>query len=559
MRTPIRGQVSQVSYDIGILGGRIVDGAGNPWYFGDIGITGKRIEGIGRIDRKECRRTIDAKGLFVCPGFIDIHTHSDVTALVFPGCDSTLRQGVTTHLVGNCGSSIAPLKEPYVELAKTYWGEWAGTINRFEWHSFAEYLNLLEKNGVGHNIATLVGHGAVRTAAMGSERTAPKADQMRLMKELVAEAMEAGAFGMSTGLVYPPSCFGKTDEIIELCKVVARYGGMYTSHIRGERETILKAIKEAILIGEKSGCRVQISHNCPKVGAWGKTKQTLGLTEAARRRGFDVTVDNDMHTDLAPNLSGALPQYLHENKKADLLRIMKDPKTRARVKKEIIEDKLPAFGPSGLLKHRLFNRIFLMHVPGNKKLEGKTVAQVAKARKVDPFEAYFDLMIESNDEIIAIFDYLLEKDIQALFKDPNVMVSSDCSTWSLDGPLSDPAPYIPCAFGEHPGIIQRYVRDEPIMTLQDCIRKMTSFPAQKMGLCDRGLLRPGMKADVMMFDMESIKDNATNPWPHKFPYKNYPHRYPDGIPYVIVNGTVAIDGGKQTKHRAGEVLRHRTA
>jgi len=551
--------VSHVSYEIGILGGRIVDGAGNPWYYGDIGISSKRIEKIGKIDRNDCEKTIDAKGLYVCPGFIDIHTHSDVTALVFPGCDSTLRQGVTTHLVGNCGSSIAPLREPYVELAKTYWGEWAGTINRFSWHSFAEYLKVVEKNGVGHNIATLVGHGAVRTAAMGAESAAPSASQMKLMKELVAEAMEAGAFGMSTGLVYPPSCFGKTDEIIELCKVVARYGGMYTSHIRGERETILKAIREAILIGEKSGCRVQISHNCPKVGAWGRTKETLGLVEAARKKGFDVTIDNDMHTDLAPNLSAALPQYLHEHKRAHLMKIMKDPKVRARVKKEIVEDKLPAFGPSGLLKHGLFERIFLMHVPGDKKLEGKTVAQVAKARKVDPFEAYFDLMIGSNDEIIAIFDYLLEKDIQELFKSRNLMVSSDCSTWSMEGPLTEPAPYIPCAFGEYPGIIQRYVRDEPIMTLEECIRKMTSFPAQKMGLMDRGLLRPGMKADVMMFDMARIKDNATNPWPHKYPFKNYPHRYPDGIPYVIVNGTVAVDDGDQTKARAGEVLRHKTA
>jgi N-acyl-D-amino-acid deacylase len=546
-----------VNFDIGILGGRIVDGAGNPWYLGDIGIKGKHIEKIGTIQKKDCERTISAKGLYVCPGFIDIHTHSDLTALVFPGCDSTVRQGVTTHLIGNCGLSIAPLVEPNVELMKTYWGEWAGTLDKFEWRTFSEYLAVLEENRVGHNIAALVGHGAVRTAVMGADSGAPDAKQMKHMKELVAESMEAGAYGMSTGLVYPPSCFGKTDEIVELCKVVARYGGMYASHIRGERETVTDAIREAILIGERSGCRVQISHNCPKVGAWGRTRETLGLVEAARKRGLDVTVDNDMHTDLAPNLSSALPQYLHEHKKAELLEIMKDPKTRKRVRREIVEDKLPAFGPSGLLKHGLFDRIFLMHVPGNRKLEGKTVKQVAKARRKDPFETYFDLMIESNDEIIAIFDYILEKDIQALFKSPFVMVSSDCSTWSLEGPLTDPPPYIPCAFGEHPGIIERYVRDEPIMTLEECIRKMTSFPAQKMGLHDRGLLRPGMKADIMIFDMARIRDNATNRWPHKYPFKNYPHRYPDGIPYVIVNGKVAVDNGEQTEVLAGEILRHR--
>lgn len=557
MGTPIRRPVSHVSCDIGILGGRIVDGAGNPWYFGDIGIAGRNIAKIGTIDRRDCKRVIQAKGLYVCPGFIDIHTHSDLTALVFPGCDSTLRQGVTTHLIGNCGLSLAPLREPNVELMKTYWGEWAGTMEKFKWRTFEEYLDVLQKNGVGHNIAALVGHGAVRAAVMGADRGSPNAKELSLMKSLVAESMLAGAFGMSTGLVYPPSCFGKTDEIIELCKVVAKYGGMYTSHIRGERETIATAIKEAILIGERSGCRVQISHNCPKVGAWGRTKETLGLVEKARKKGLDVTVDNDMHTDLAPNLSSALPQYLHENKKEDILELMKDPKTRARVKREIIEDKLPAFGPSGLLKHGLFDRIFLMHVPGNERLEGKTIAQVAKNLHKDPFDAYFDLMIDSKDKIIAIFDYILEDDVKALFAHPLVMVSSDCATWSEKGPLTDPPPYEPCAFGEYPGIIARYVRDEPLMTLQDCIRKMTSFPAQKIGLHDRGLLRTGMTADIMLFDLENIKDNATNRWPHKYPFENYPHKYPDGIPYVIVNGTVAVDKGKQTKARAGEVLRRR--
>jgi len=543
-------------FDIGILGGRIVDGAGNPWYYGDLGISDGRIAKVGKVEKKDCDRAINARDLYVCPGFIDIHTHSDVTALIFPGCDSTLRQGVTTHLIGNCGSSIAPLREPYVELAKTYWGEWAGTTDKFHWRTFGEYLRVLEKNGVGHNIAALVGHGAVRTAVVGPSRDEPTRKELSVMKKLVDEAMREGAFGLSTGLVYPPSCFGKTDEIIELCKVVAKYGGMYTSHIRGERETIATAIKEAILIGEKSGVRVQISHNCPKVGAWGRTDETLGLVEAARKRGLEVTVDNDVHTDLAPSLSGALPQYLHEREKADLLEYMKDPANRKRVRKEIVEDKLPAFGPSGLLKHGYFDRIFLMHVPGDRKLEGKTVAQVAKSRRKDPFETYFDLMVESDDEIIAIFDYILEKDIKALLVHPLVMVSSDCATWSEKGPLTDPPPYVPCAFGEYPGIFERYVRDEPLLTIQEAVRKMTSFPAQKMGLYDRGLLRPGMWADITLIDLAKIKDRATNVWPHKYPYENYPHRYPDGVPYVIVNGTIAVDGGRQTKNRAGQVLRH---
>lgn len=544
-------------FDIGILGGRIVDGAGNPWYFGDIGVAGKKIAKIGKIDKSECRRTIDARGLYVCPGFIDIHTHSDITVLIYPGCDSTLRQGVTTHLIGNCGSSAAPMREPYVDLWKTYWGDWAGTFDKDEWRTFGEYLKVLERSGVGHNIAALVGHGAVRTAALGAERRAPNPKELKLMKDLVDEAMRSGAFGLSTGLVYPPGSFAKTDEIVELCKVVAKYGGMYTSHIRGERETIADAIKEAIVIGERSGVRVQISHNCPKIGAWGRTKETLGLVEKARKRGLDVAVDNDVHTDLAPALSGALPQYLAELKKKDMLEHIKSKSNRERIKREIIEDRLPAFGPSGLLKHGLFDRIFIMHCPKQKKLEGKTIDQVAKERRKDTFETYFDLMVEENDDIIAIFDYISEDDIKKLLVHPLVMVSSDCATWADRGPLTDPPPYEPCAFGEYPGILERYVRDEELLTMQEAIRKMTSFPAQRIGLLDRGLLRPGMKADITMIDLDKIKDRATNLWPHEYPFKNYPHRYPDGIPFVIVNGTVAVDKSKQTKALAGEVLRHK--
>jgi len=546
-----------VKFDIGILGGRIVDGAGNPWYYGDLGVVGKKIAKIGKIAKSECRRSIDAKGDYVCPGFIDIHTHSDITALVFPGCDSTLRQGVTTHLVGNCGSSAAPLREPYVDVWRNYWGEWAGTFEEGDWRTFAQYLSAVEKQGVGHNIAALVGHGAVRTAVLGAQRRAPRPGELRLMKELVDEAMRAGAFGLSTGLVYPPGSFAKTQEIIELCKVVAKYGGIYTSHIRGERETIAEAIKEAILIGEKSGVGVEISHNCPKIGAWGRTKETLGLVEEARKRGLDVTVDNDVHTDLAPALSGALPQYMAELTRPELIEHLGKRENRARIKREIIEDKLPAFGPAGLLKHGLFDRIFLMHVPGQKGLVGKTVEQVAKMRHRDVFETYFDLIQEENDQIIAIFDYISEEDIKKLLVHPLVMVSSDCATWSEKGPMTDPPPYEPCSFGEYPGIFERYVRDEPLLTMQEAVRKMTSYPAQKMGLLDRGLLRPGLMADITLIDLARIKDRATNLWPHKYPFENYPHRYPLGVPYVIVNGTIAVDNGRQTKALAGQVLRHR--
>ena len=550
--------MNPIRFDIGILGGRIVDGAGNPWYYGDLGIAGKKISKIGRIDRKECENVVRADDLYVCPGFIDIHTHSDVSALLYPGCDSTIRQGVTTHLVGNCGQSAAPVRGPYADLWREhYWFSGFGYLKDWDWESFGQYLSHMEKKGVGHNIAGLVGHGTVRAMVLGSSQAAPTPKELRLMKSLVDESMRDGAFGLSTGLVYPPGCYAKTDEIIEMCKVVAKYGGIYTSHIRGERETVLDAIKEAVLIGEKSGVSVQISHNCPKVGAWGRTKETLRLAEEARIEGLDVTVDNDVHTDLEESMSASLPQYLHAIDKQELFEILKDPGNRRRIKKEIIEDEHPGAGYVGLLKHGMFDRIFLMEVPRQKDLEGKTVAQVAEERRRDPYETFFDLILEEKDKIVTLYDYILEEDVKALLVHPLVMVSSDGSTRSIDHVAGDSPGYSPCAFGEYPGIFERYVRDEAVLTIQEAVRKMTSFPAQRLGLLDRGLLRPGMRADIAVIDLARIRDRATNLWPHAYPYKNYPPKYPEGIPHVIVNGTVAVKDGKQTKARAGEVLRHK--
>lgn len=539
-------------YDLGILNGRVVDGSGNPWYFGDIAVEGKRIERIGDIDEAECGRVIDARGLYVCPGFIDIHTHSDLSPFDHPSCESTLRQGVTTHLNGNCGDSAAPLKGPRAAA----WRRYAGIRDEWDWASFGEYLDALEKVRLGHHMASLVGHGTVRAMALGWERRAPGPKELRFMKELVEDSMLEGAFGMSTGLVYPPGCFARTDEIVELCKVVARYGGMYASHIRGERETIMRAIKEAIEIGRRSGARVQISHNCPKAGASGRTRESLGLVEKARAEGLDVTIDNDVHTDFGPRLGNALPQHLHELKKDELAKLLKDPKVRARTRKQMVDDKLPAPGYGGLYKHGLFDRIFILYAPGLERLEGKTLAQIARARKKDPWDVYFDLIIESKDRIITLCDYIEERDIRALLVHPLMMFSSDCATSSLTKSPKDRMEYSPCSYGEYPGIFERYVRDEPVLTIQEAVRKMTSFPAQKIGLYDRGLLRPGMVADIAVIDLGRIKDKATNLWPHKYPFKNFPPEYPEGIPYVVVNGRLAIDNGRLTKERAGEVLRH---
>lgn len=340
------------------------------------------------------------------------------------------------------------------------------------------------------NIASLAGHAALRIAAMGFEERDPTPSELDQMKEYLNEAMQAGAFGLSTGLVYPPGCYASTSEIITLCQVVSRYHGLYASHIRGERETILEAVAEAIHIGREAGVPVQISHNAPKFGAPWDANSNLRLVDEARAHGQDVTVDNDVHTDLAPALTGGLPQHIQELPAAEIVTLLQDPNTRSRVREEII------------------------------------------------------------------FDYIDETNIRILLKHPAVMICSDGQVLAPYGFLNDPSPYSPCSYGEFPGVLERYVRNEPVLLLEEAIRKMTSFPAQRFELMDRGVLRTGAWADIVVFDLERIRDRATNLYPHTYPFVNYPHRYPEGIDYVFVNGELVVDGEQHTDKLPGRVLRH---
>src|SRR5438132_10896891 len=294
-------------FDVVIRGGLVVDGTGAPWRRADIGTRGAKIGRVGDIGRSKSAVVIDATGKYVAPGFIDIHTHSDIGILVEPTAECAVRQGVTTHVIGNCGDSPAPISEEYRELATRRF-EYYAQAREWDWTTYGEYLEFMEANGVGVNIAGLVGHGAIRTAVMGFDERAPNRGEMRAMKAHVEEAMAAGAFGMSTGLVYPPGCFAATEEIVELAKVVARRGGFYASHIRGERETIVDAVKECIEIGEHAGCAVQISHNNPEYGGLGKSSEIQHLWEAARQRGVDVLADNDAQTDFGLPCRHSLPQ-----------------------------------------------------------------------------------------------------------------------------------------------------------------------------------------------------------------------------------------------------------
>jgi N-acyl-D-amino-acid deacylase len=548
------------NFDLILANGRILDGCGNPWFWGDLAIQHGRIAEIAPRGTLRGKQTIDIAGRFVSPGFIDIHTHSDLSILVNRPAESAVRQGVTTQLIGNCGMSPAPVKEAHLTDMKRQWGPISEQPEvSWEWRSFGQYLQALQIGGLGINIASLSGHGALRTAVMGLDEGKPSDAELDQMKELLAEAMQAGAFGMSTGLVYPPGCYADTDEIINLCQVVAEYHGIYASHIRGERETILKAVAEAISIGHEAGIPVQISHNAPKFGAPFDASANLSLVEDARARGQDVTVDNDVHTDLAPALTDGLPQPIQDLPAGDIAALLQDPEMRDKICKEIVLDQKPAFGPVGLLKHSQWQRITLLHAPNNLELVGKTIQEIATKRKCDPFDAYFDLIVENGHEADAIFDYIDESNIRLLLQHPAVMVCSDGEVLAPYGFLNDPTPYQPCSYGEFPGVLERYVRDEPVLTLQEAIRKMTSFPAQRLGLQDRGVLRPGVCADVVVFDLERIHDRATNLYPHTYPFENYPHQYPEGIDYVFVNGEMVVDGNRHTGALPGKVLKHKTS
>src|SRR6266571_1746793 len=430
-----------MALDVVIRGGRVLDGTGSPWRIADIGIRGGKVARVGPLGRAKSARAIDASGSYVAPGFIDIHTHSDIGILVEPTAECAVRQGVTTHVIGNCGDSPAPIGERYRELAVRRF-EYYAQAKDWNWSTYGEYLDFIAHQRVGINVAGLVGHGSVRLATMGFEERRPTPEETRTMKDHIDEAMRAGAFGMSTGLVYPPGCFAETEEIVDLAKVVARHRGFYASHVRGERETIVDAVRECIEIGERAGCPVQISHNNPKYGG------------------------------------------------------------------------------------------------------------------VDPWTAYFDTIVEERDRAVGLFDYMDPEEIKSTLRHPLVMICSDGWVAPKEERTSPTAPYQPCTYGEFPGVIERFVVNESVLRLEEAIRKMTALPASRLGLVDRGLIRSGFWADLVVFDLPRVRDRATNRWPHTYPFENYPHEYPEGIDWVLVNGAIAVENGRPTGALAGHVLRH---
>jgi len=525
-------------FDVAIKNGYLIDGTGNPWFKADIGIKGGKVLEIGDLNSKDANRIIDAKELLVSPGFIDMHSHSEYSLLVNPKAESKIRQGVTTEVNGNCGDSPAPIEGITAEAAE----EAKEYELDMDWSTLGEYLDRLERQGVALNVAQLVGHGTIRTAVMGHENRPPTREELNKMKELVAQAMEDGAFGMSTGLFYLPGGFASTEEVIELCRVVAKYGGIYTSHIRGEGDPLIEAVAEAIEIGEKANIPVQISHHkACGVENWGKVEKTLRMIEEARSRGVDVTCDVYPYEACGAGLVSLIPNWAHEGGVDKLRGRLKDPKNLERFKKEMLRG-LP--GWESTVKQSGWGRIKVIGWKGHKEFEGKTIAEIAELKGVDPFDLTFDLIIKKeNPEMIDLA--MNDKDVCAVIKHPLSMVGSDGWALAPYGVLGERKTH-PRSYGTYPRVLGKYVREEKVLTIENAIRKVTSSPAQKLCLRDRGILREGMWADVVVFNPKTVIDKAT--------YED-PHRYPEGIEYVLVNGKIVVDKGEHTGALPGKVLR----
>ncbi|KON30269.1 hypothetical protein AC482_04365 [miscellaneous Crenarchaeota group-15 archaeon DG-45] len=522
-----------MKYDLLIEGGRVIDGAGNPWFEADVGVVGDRIEAVGRLGVAGGERRIDARGLMVAPGFIDIHSHSDYTVLIDPRAESKVRQGVTTEVVGNCGSSAAPMNESVREYRERYMRAQLGEEFDFSWSSMEDYLGLIDARGASFNVVALVGHGTVRENVMGYEDRPPTPAELEAMRRLVAEAMEDGAWGMSTGLIYPPSCYADTGEIAELARVVAERGGVYFSHIRGEGETLLEAVEEAIEIGERAGVPVQIAHfKASGREYWGKTEGSLRLVEEGRRRGIDVTFDQYPYVASSTGLTSLLPHWAHEGGATRLLERLRNPESRRR----IAED--PATST------RDPETVMVVFARNHPEYEGKTISEIAGLEGKEPSEAVFDLLLAEEAQVSIVSFGMSEDDVRRVMRSPYMMVGSDGRAVAPRGILGMGKPH-PRYYGTFPRVLGHYVR-EGVLSLQEAVRKMTSMPAQRLGLRDRGLLREGFKADITIFDPDAVKDEATF---------TDPHRFASGIPWVIVNGTVVVDDHAHTGALPGRALR----
>ncbi len=524
-------------YDVVFRGGQIMDGTGNPWFVGDVAIRGDKIVAVGRSLPGPAKREIDAKGLVVAPGFIDIHSHSDLLLLEDGNAPSKVRQGVTTEVLGE-GQSVAP--HPGASPS-------SGPQTRFP--RLSDYFTKLEQSKTAVNVASYVGLDNVWQGVMGTSFDRPTAEQFAKMKAITDAAMADGAFGLSSLLAMPPGSLATTDDIADICTVVAKHKGIFSSHIRNEGSEVFAAVKEAIAVGEKAGVPVDIIHlKIADEKFWGRMNELVALIEAARKRGVNVQANVYPYTRGNNNLASIIPPWAHEGGAAKMLARLKDPGQRAKLKTDI-RDGLPGWYNHYTAVGGDWGRMF---ISDKGKYEGLTMDRVLAARAKDkspapdPLDMLFDILIEERGSVSTVYEHHTTKDMTLALAQPWCSIGADGAAYATDGPLRRGSPH-PRNFGTFPRVLGVYARDLGVLRLEDAVRKMTSLNAAKIGLTDRGLLRPGQFADVTVFDPATVIDKST--------YEK-PFQYPEGIAFVMCNGRLTLDQGKPTGDKPGRALRH---
>jgi N-acyl-D-amino-acid deacylase len=537
-----QGSIAQTAaFDLVIINGHIIDGTGSPWYSGDIGIRDGRIAAIGNLAAVPRKRTIDAAGKAVAPGFIDLLGQSELTILVDPRLPSKIYQGITTEITGE-GDSIAPLNDALIQAGRSAYDHYKITP---DWRTFRQYFARLEKQGMGINLASYVGATTVRAMVLGEENKQPAPEQLEQMKTLVRDAMKDGAVGVSTALEYAPAPYAKTEELIALATEAGKFGGIYSTHMRNESDSVLEAIDEALRIGREARVPVEIWHlKVAGKNNWGRMPEVVAKINAARAAGADVTADTYAYAAWYNDFSAFIPAWAHEGGTAKLVERLKDPATRERIRKDMLTpskdwdnewQEIP--GPEAVM-------IGVVQNPKLLPLQGKRLSEIAKLWNKDPMDALFDFLIEDPSSDVAVFG-MSQPDVTLALQQPWVAVDNDSSGTSPDGILGQEHPH-PRAYGTFPRILRKYVREEKALTLEDAIRKFSALPAQRLRLTDRGVLKTGMWADMVVFDPATIRDLAT--------FDN-PNQLSQGMEYVLVNGAPVIDQGKMTGALPGKVLR----
>jgi dihydroorotase/N-acyl-D-amino-acid deacylase len=529
-------------FDLVIRNGHIIDGTGSPWYAADIAIRDGRVARIGRLGDVPAKQSIDARGRVVAPGFIDMLGQSDLTILVDPRLPSKIYQGITTEVTGE-GSSVAPLTDSLIRSDHLAFDHYKV---RPDWHTLGEYFARLEKQGIGINVADYVGATQVRKVVLGDADRAASPAELEQMRVLVRQAMQDGAVGVSTSLQYAPAPYASTDELIALASEAAKYGGIYATHMRNEGDAEMTALEETARIAREAHIPVEIWHlKAAGKPSWGKMPQVVSFIEQARASGLDISANTYAYTAWSNSLSAFVPPWAHDGGDAKMIERFRDTAARERIKHDMRTpskdwdnewQEIP--GPEAILISAVQNPKLL-------PLQRKTVAQIAKERNADPMDVIFDILTDDGGFTEVSVFAMDESDVALALKQPWTSICNDSSGTSPDGILGEEHPH-PRAYGTFPRILRKYVREEHLLTLPDAIRKFSALPAQKMGFTDRGVLKEGMWADVVVFDPETIHDVATF---------DKPNQLSVGMDYVLVNGVPVISEGQMTGKKSGKVLR----